>query len=203
MSEKSLAIDFYFDFLSPFAYLARYKLAQIADEHSCTINYKAIDLDQAKKAIGNTGPSNRDMPIKLGYLIKDLARWAERYGVPLLPVKNHNSRLLNLGTYYAELHGKSRDYVEAAYRRTWGEGGAPDDEALLRGIASELAWDPEEFLRYVNSAEAAERYQATTREAIGRGVFGVPTFMVGEQMWWGNDRLLFLEEYLAEQCIPQ
>lgn len=200
MSESSKNIEFYFDFLSPFAYLARHKLAEIADKYSCVVTYRAIDLDQAKKAIGNTGPSNRELPVKLGYLVKDLIRWAERYGIPLKPVQNHNSRLLNIGNHYADQRGRSEEYVESAYRHTWGEGGAPDDEALLRNVANELHWDPEDFLGYINSPEAEESYQATTREAIGKGVFGVPTVMIGDQMWWGNDRLLFVEEYLAEQC---
>lgn len=195
-------IDFYFDFLSPFAYLARHRLSQIASQYHCTVTYKPIDLALAKKAIGNVGPTNREMPIKLRYLGADLNRWAQRYGIPLNPVKNHNSHQLNLGTFFAETRGQSAAYVELAYRLTWGEGGAPDDESLLRQVATDLKWDPEAFLAFIASPEAERRYAQNNQEAISKGVFGVPTMLVDDQMWWGNDRLFFLEEYLAALALP-
>ncbi|MBV2205680.1 MAG: 2-hydroxychromene-2-carboxylate isomerase [Pseudomonas sp.] len=192
-------IAFYFDFLSPFAYLARHRLVAIAQQHGCNIDYRPIDLARAKYAIGNTGPTNRELPVKLAYLMKDLQRWAERYGVPFEPVQNHNSRLLNLGTFYAREQEQADDYVELAYRYTWGEGGAPDDPQLHRRIARELRWDEEAFVTYLGSDEAEACYERSNREAIKRGVFGVPTLCFGDEMWWGNDRLDFLEEHLRRQ----
>lgn len=190
-------IDLYFDFMSPFAYLATHELARIAKRHDCKVNYKVIDLAKAKLAIGNNGPGNRDLPVKLRYLMTDLHRWADRYGVPLATVKNHNSHRLNLGTFFAIDHGEAERYVETAYRHTWGQAGAPDDEELQRAVAAELGWNPDEFVRYIHSPEAEERYGANNREAADKGVFGVPTIMIGDEMWWGNDRLQFVDEYLG------
>lgn len=190
-------IDFYFDFLSPFAYLARHRLVQIAEKHGVSVAYKPIDLAKAKLAIGNNGPTNRELPVKLAYLMTDLQRWAERYDIPLQVVKNHNSRLLNIGTFFAKGGAEAGRYVEAAYRLTWGEGGAPDDEALHRRLAREMGWNETEFLAFLQSPEAATLYEESTQAAIAKHVFGVPMTMIGEDMWWGNDRLMFVDEYLA------
>ena len=192
-------IDFYFDFMSPFAYLAHHRLAATAAEYACEINYKPIDLAQAKLAVGNTGPSNREMPIKLKYLVKDLKRWADMYGLPFGFIGNVNTAKLNKGVFYAQKQGRVADYVNEAYRLTWGESGAPDDVELLRKLALSFEWDPIAFLDYLDSGEAANLYQATIDEAISRGVFGVPTMTIDEEMWWGNDRLFILEAHLAER----
>ena len=198
----STNIDFYFDFMSPFAYLASHRLAHSAGEYSCDITYKPIDLARAKKAVGNTGPSNREMPVKLKYLVDDLKRWAEMYRIPLGFIGNVNSGQLNKGTFYAQEKGKATEYVREAYRLTWGESGAPDDVELLRKLALSLDWDPSEFLAYLDSNEADKAYEATIEEAIERGVFGVPTMVIDDQMWWGNDRLFMVETYLTERHAP-
>lgn len=190
-------MDFYFDFLSPFAYLARYRLVQIAEKHGVSVVYKPIDLAKAKLAIGNNGPTNRAMPIKLAYLMTDLQRWADQYDVPFEVVKNHNSQLLNIGMFFARDGEQTARYVEIAFRLTWGAGGAPDDEALLRQLAREMGWNETEFLAFLQSPEAVERYEASTQEAVARHVFGVPMTVIGKEMWWGNDRLAFVDDYLS------
>jgi len=195
----STNIDFYFDFMSPFAYLARHRLAACAAEYACEITYKPIDLAKAKLAVGNTGPSNREMPIKLKYLVKDLKRWAGLYGLPFGFIGNVNTAKLNKGVFYAQQKGRVDDYVDQAYRLTWGESGAPDDVELLRKLALSLDFDPSDFLAYVDSDDADNAYQATIDEAISKGVFGVPTMTIDDEMWWGNDRLFMLEAYLAER----
>lgn len=198
----STNIDFYFDFMSPFAYLARHRLVQVAGEYSCDITYKPVDLPRLKLAVGNTGPSNREMPIKLKYLVRDLNRWADMYGVKLGFIGNVNSEKLNKGVFFAEQHGKATEYVKVAYDLTWGESGAPDDEALLRKAASEVGLDEGAFLAYLDSAEANEAFEASNAQAIELGVFGVPTMVIDDEMWWGNDRLFMVESYLTEKHAP-
>ena len=87
--------------------------------------------------------------------------------------------------------------MNKAYHATFGSGGAFDSDEVLSGVAREMGWSPEEFLAFVSSEKAGQLYEASNTEAHGRGVFGVPIMMVGEEMWWGNDRLDFLEEYLV------
>jgi len=195
----STNIDFYFDFMSPFAYLARHRLAACAAEYACEITYKPIDLAKAKLAVGNTGPSNREMPIKLKYLVKDLKRWADLYNLPFGFIGNVNTAKLNKGVFYAHENGRVDDYVSQAYHLTWGESGAPDDVELLRKLALSLDWDPSDFLAYLDSDDAENAYQASIDDAISKGVFGVPTMTIDDEMWWGNDRLFMLEAFLAER----
>jgi len=193
-------IEFFFDFLSPFAYLTQQKLPALAQHYGYALRLVAIDLPRAKLAAGNTGPSNRQVPAKLRYLTADMNRWAQRYGVPLKFPKTFTSERLNKGTLFAQDRGGALEYVTAAFASAWGRGGEDlDDSALLAGLARDRGWSAAEFLDFVDSAEAAQRFEAVNLEAHQRGVFGVPTMLIGEQMWWGNDRLQFLEEFLQQQ----
>ncbi len=193
-------LDFYFDFMSPFAYLAHKRLPAIADRYDYAMEYKPIELAKAKQAAGNTGPSNREIPVKLRYLTTDMKRWAARYGVPLQFPKSLDSARLNKGTFYAVDRHQAQDYVECAWLAAWGRGGDMGNVDFLSGVAAEMGWSAAEFLDFTLSPTSAKRYESSNREAQQRGVFGVPTAMIGEEMWWGNDRLDFLGEYLESAC---
>ena len=136
--------------------------------------------------------------MKLRYLVTDMDRWARRYGVPLKFPVSLDSGLMNKGLYYAIDRAQAESYAGVAWRRCWGEGGDMGDPALLQEVAAELGWDAGEFLGFLHSEEAEARYDAGNRRAQELGVFGVPTIRIGDQMWWGNDRMDFLEEYLAQ-----
>lgn len=193
-------IEFFFDFLSPFAYLTQQKLPALAQRYGYALRFVPIDLPRAKLAAGNTGPSNRQVPAKLRYLTADMNRWAQRYGVPLKFPKTFASERMNKGTLFAQDRGKALEYVTAGFASAWGHGGEDlNDSTLLARIARDMGWPEAEFLAFVDSAEAAERFEAINLEAHRRGVFGVPTMLIGEEMWWGNDRLQFLEESLQQQ----
>jgi len=196
-AQPSRVIDFYFDFMSPFAYLAHTQLPALAARHGLRIAYHAIDLPAAKLAAGNTAPPNVSIPVKLRYLVTDMKRWARRYGVPLVFPKTLKSERLNLGLYYAADRGCEAEYLRAAWLPTWGQGGDMGDEALISAVARAMGWNAAAFLAFTASTEARERYALDNRDAHARGVFGAPTMMLDEQMWWGNDRLGFLEEHLA------
>ena len=195
----STTIDFYFDFLSPFAYLAQHRLAQIAAEYGCNIAFHPVDLTATKAAAGNTGPGNRDMPVKLAYSRIDLARWAKAYGLPFGWVGNYASRRMNIGALYARERGQAGEYVRRAFHAGWAEGGRLDDDAVLGTLALSFGWNSEDFLAWIDAAPGEDAYGAETAAAIARGVFGVPTMVVDDQMWWGNDRLFMLAEYLGER----
>ena len=197
-------IDFFFDFWSPYAYLASGRLAKIAERHGYAINYCPLDLTRAKLAAGNTGPANLQIPPKIRYLMSDLRRWAARYGLPLGGVpKGKDTKRINIGALFAQDRGAAEDYVREAYDAVWGRGGDPNSDELLSALAVKLGWDAREFLDYVGSAGADARYEAVFEDAAKRGVFGVPIMIVGDEMWWGNDRLEFLEEFLLERAQQQ
>ena len=193
------SIDFYFDFFSPYSYLANVRLPGLADKYGYTLTYRPIDVKAAKLAAGNTAPATAQMPVKLRYAIADLTRWGKRYGAPFAfaPGVPTSSARINKGTFFAIEKGQARAYVDTAYHATFGSGGAFDSEEVLSGVAQAMGWSPGEFLAFVSSEKAEQLYAASNQEAHARGVFGVPIMMVGDEMWWGNDRLDFLEEYLA------
>ena len=191
-------INFYFDFTSPFSYLAHTQLPDIATKYGREIAYHVVDLAAIKLGGGNTGPTTREMPLKYRYSGADQRRWATRYGVTIKRPSGYGPNHLNKGAYFAQDQGVIGDYVAKAWGRLWGAGGDITDPALIRGVTDELGWDWEEFLTAAQSPETEARYRASTQAAHDRGVFGVPTMIIGNEMWWGNDRLDFMEEYLAQ-----
>nr|AAA16133.2 DoxJ [Pseudomonas sp.] len=186
-------VDFYFDFLSPFSYLANHRLSKLAQDYGFSIRYYAIDLARVKIAIGNVGPSNRDLIVKLDYLKVDLQRWAELYEIPLVFPANYNSRRMNTGLYYSGAMAQTGAYVNVVFNAVWGDGIAPDLESLPALVSEKLGWDRSAFEDFISSDAATERYDEQTHAAIERKVFGVPTMFLGDEMWWGNDRLFMLE----------
>lgn len=190
-------IVFWLDFISPFAYLAHSRLPAIAQRHGAAIEYRPLDVQRAKLAAGNFAPSTRSMPDKARFIRRDRLEWAQRYGLPMKDPKAFRAPRLNSGLLYAADRAQARAYADAAFHRVWGLGGDPDDEALLRDVCAEVQWDAGDYLAHVESAEARERYEQAQRQAWREGVFGVPMMTVGKEMFWGNDRLDFLDECLA------
>lgn len=189
-------LDFYFDFVSPFAYLANVQLPAIARRHGRVLNYLPVDVANAKQAAGNNAPSTRSMPPKAKFIRRDRLQWAAQYGVPMNDPPAFRAPRLNAGVLYALDRDCAAAYVDAAFHRVWGRGEDPDGEDTLRGVALQLGLDAAHFLGYLGSPEAAARYRAVEREAWERGVFGVPMVAADGELFWGNDRLDFLEEHL-------
>lgn len=192
-------IDYYFDFISPFAYLAWQKLPGLAERYGHDVACHVVDLAALKLLAGNTGPTNRSIPLKTRYLQFDKKRWAERYGVAIVNPASWDSSLVNMGFLFAADHGAGYRYLDVCWKRVWGEGGDMGADAFLERLAQELGWDAVQFLSFVRGEEAERRYREVTRAAHEAKVFGVPTMIAGEDMWWGNDRLEFLEEHLSRQ----
>jgi 2-hydroxychromene-2-carboxylate isomerase len=191
-------IEFVFDFLSPYAYLARFGLVRLADRYGAQIVYTPVDLQTLKLQVGNTGPANRDIPVKHRHLRLDLRRWADLYQVPFVPPSGYGPERLNCGALFAADAGAADRYVEVAWDEVWGKGGDMGDDELLGRVAARMGWDPAELIGFARSPAAASRLREQTRACAARGIFGVPTMLIGEEMWWGNDRLQFVEAYLKE-----
>lgn len=196
MSSKR-QIVFYLDFISPFAYLANARLPEIAARHGATIDYRPVDVMLAKLASGNFAPSTRTLPAKARFIRQDRRGWAQAYGIPMNDPAGTRTTRLNIGVLYAKDRGGVRAYVDAAFLRVRGLGQGPDDDAVLAGVAADMGWEPQALFDYVQSPQAQLRFQESQREAHRLGVFGVPMMIADDQMFWGNDRLDFLEEYLA------
>jgi 2-hydroxychromene-2-carboxylate isomerase len=195
-------VDFYFDFLSPYSYLATFRISELERKHSARIAWHAIDLDAARAAVGNTRPPAHQIPHKLAWLKADLRRWAERYGAELrFPsdpkfFDSQRTVRLNRAFVWAAQHNSGPQFARATFRALWRDGVSPDEAIATAAKASGL--QPDACLAGVDLPEIAATWDRENIEAQERGVFGVPMFVVDDQYFWGNDRIDFLEEYLAD-----
>lgn len=196
-------IHFYFDFFSPFSYLASLRVGELAARHNATIAYHVVDNQVIKLNAGTTGRPNHALPPKYRYLRADLARWARRYGVPLISPESVSEMdhtippRIGRGFLVARRCDKQLTYLRDAYRKIWGEGVAMND-ALLRDLAASAGLPAGEFLKAIDSDEVRKEAEREIAEASERGVFGVPSFIVGGELFWGNDRLDMVEEVLRD-----
>lgn len=195
----SRAIDLYFDFISPFSYLAITQLPRLAKKYGYGLNYNVMDIPTAKLAAGNYGPSNQKVKPKIRALMQDLSRWAKHYGVPFAFPSGMVGKRINAGTFYAIDQNQAEEYVTKVFHELWGVGGHDaNDDVFLTKIATDMGWAASEFLEFVNSDAAAKRFEQSRIKAHAAGVYGAPMMMLDDQIWWGNDRLMFVEEYLQE-----
>jgi len=190
-------IDFFFDLSSPYSYLAATQLPAIAARAGATVNWKPMVLFAVFKAAGNEMPAR--VPLKAKYMMTDLGRWAKHYKVPFKFSSHFPSNTIKAMrlVVVAEAEGKAEAASLTAFKAIWEEDKNLEDVEVLRGIAREVGLDVDKALSAIESPEVKDRLRAYTDEAIARGVFGAPAICVGDQLFWGNDRLHFVEEALA------
>ncbi|MBV1876949.1 MAG: 2-hydroxychromene-2-carboxylate isomerase [Pseudomonadales bacterium] len=197
-------LRFYFDFMSPFSYFAHLKLPDLTRKYDYEIDYQPIDIAAAKKAAGNYGPANREVPVKIHALIQDLKRWASYYDVPFSFPASMDCRRINIGALYAIQHQRAEQYVNSTFGMVWGQARStekpadPDHDYFLRYAAAAADLDTEEFVLFINSGEGEHAFKKSQLDAHSNGVFGAPIMKIDDQIWWGNDRLMFVEQYLKE-----
>jgi 2-hydroxychromene-2-carboxylate isomerase len=190
-------LEFFFDYGSPFSYLADTQLAALAARTGCSVTYRPMLLGAVLKATGNASPIA--VPAKGLYMGTELRRWAVRYAVPVPhnPFFPINTLRVMRGAVAAELAGNFAAYHRAVFRAFWADGENLGDDAVLRRVLEHAAVDGAALIGRLDQPEVKERLRATTDEAVRRGVFGAPTFFVGDEMFWGNDRLDFVEAALG------
>ena len=191
-------VEFYFDFGSPYSYLAYKALPALAAAHSAQIIWRPMLLGGVFKATGNHSPA--EIAAKSAWMQRDMERWATRYGAafkrnPHFPI---NTLTLMRGAAGMQLRGMDfGKYVETIFHAMWAEPRNLGEPQELAAVLREAGFDPVEFQSLVNDAAVKDRLKQQTEEAVARGVFGAPTFFVGDDMFWGQDRLDFVAEALA------
>ena len=196
MTDKT--IEFYFDFGSPAAYLAATQLPHIAADTGAALLWKPMLLGGVFQATGNHSPA--DIKPKGPYMNADLKRFARRYGVPFVhnPHFPVNTLLLMRGATGMQMKEPERfaAYVDAVYHAMWVEPQNLNDPATVGAVLQNAGFDAGALLALAGAQETKDRLKAVTQEAVERGVFGAPTMFVGDQMFWGQDRLDFVREAL-------
>jgi 2-hydroxychromene-2-carboxylate isomerase len=192
------SVEFFFDFGSPTSYLAWSQLPKLAADCGATLLWRPMLLGGVFKATGNASPAS--IPAKGRWMNDDMARWAKRYGVALThnPHFPINTLTLMRGAAGMQLRrpGDFDRYVDTVFRAMWHTPCNLGDPAVLAATLQQAGFDVDALIALVGDAEVKARLIATTEEAVARGVFGAPTMFVGEQMFFGQDRLDFVREAL-------
>ena len=193
-------LDFWYDFHSPFAYLAATRIGAIAERHGIALRWRPLHLPRLIAAIGGRRPLEENAAF-LAWYKQDLQDQAADCGVviryhPDFPLKP--ARALRAAIRAGEL-GAAAAFSLAAYRAYWTEGRDISDLAVLGALASGCGLDPREIEQAAISDRYRDLLEQNTAEAIAAGVFGVPTAIWQNKLYFGNDRLDRLERSLARQ----
>tara|TARA_B110000046_G_scaffold184877_1_gene224665 strand:+ start:5540 stop:6124 length:585 start_codon:yes stop_codon:yes gene_type:complete len=190
-------IDFYFDFGSPTAYLAHKRLQQLKIQYHCTIDYKPVLLGGLFKASGNMSPVT--VPAKGKYMMtQDLPRFAALYQVPLTvnPYFPINTLHLMRGAVATLGHDDFDSYVEVVFDAVWVNGDNMGDLDVVANVLSKAGLDAQKIVAATQDPDVKATLVSNTEAAVARGCFGVPTMFIGENMFFGQDRMQFIEMIL-------
>ena len=187
-------LDFYFDCSSPWTYLAFHAIQPLAAEMAAEIVWKPILVGGVFNAVNQTVYDSRAKPNprKQAYMLQDLAAWAKLYGLDIVfPPKVFpvNSVKCMRGAFVALDEDKLVPYATAAFEAYWGNDLDIAQEAVLADIATRGGLERQRFFSGIETDSCKARLRANTDELIARGGFGSPTIFVGDQMFFGNDRM--------------
>lgn len=192
-------VDFFFDFISPYTYLAQTQLDGIAARTGARFKTTPMHLLNLMKIVGNS-PTTVLCKNKLKYAGQDIGRWSARYQVPFKfnPHLRGDHSLTLKGALVAQEMNLENQYNRAMYSAFWIDAvNVTDRSAVLKHLES-AGLDGSAILTKAETAEYEKRLESTTQLAADRGVFGSPTFFVGNDLFFGNDRLDFLEATLKK-----
>jgi 2-hydroxychromene-2-carboxylate isomerase len=191
-------VDFFFDFVSPYTYLAQTQLTDLEKRTGATFRLWPMHLLNLMKRVGNS-PTTVLCANKMKYAGADIGRWASRYRVPFQfnpHVFAADQSLALRAALVAQDRSLEEAYNRAVFSAFWAEGIDVNDRARLVGALDAGGLDGDALLAAADETRYGERLAANTETAAERGVFGSPTFIVGDDVFFGNDRLEFLEERL-------
>ena len=188
-------VTFCFDFGSPYSYLAYNYLSPIKDA-GAQIELKPVLLGGIFKATGNQPPAT--VQKKGEYMFKDIQRWSNKLGIsfkmnpyfPILTVPHMRGAIL------AQKKNILEDYMQSMFDSMWLKGLNLNDQEILTQVASESGIDPNDFAEGISSDEIKNELKENTQFAIDKGAFGVPTYFLEDEMFWGIDSIKFLLDSL-------
>jgi 2-hydroxychromene-2-carboxylate isomerase len=193
-------VDYYLFLSSPWTYLGSARLYEIADRHDAVVAHRPVDLAKIFPVSGGLPLAKRAVQ-RQTYRMAELARWRDFLGVPLtlepqfFPVDTSAASLL---VTVADMQGhKVGPLAHAILRACWAEERDISDPSTLGEIADAIGLNGAALMQDSKADEVRQRFDAFTQEAIARDVFGSPTYIVGGDLFWGQDRLGFVDRALA------
>lgn len=185
-----MQIPFYFDYACPWAYMGSCRVEAYFADRGVEIDFRPIHLATVKEPTAGQAPASGER--KTGWYASDLQAWSELTGanVDLSPrhLITRPTRLALKAALVAKDAGRFREYHYPTYRARWAEARDISEREAVRGLLAGAGLDAEAAIARAQSPELEARLERDTQDAMGRGVFGVPTVFVGERMFWGNDR---------------
>ena len=192
-----IELEFYFDFGSPTAFLANSRRRQLQQEYDFKIHYKPVLLGGIFKATGNSSPVM--VAAKGEYMLKhDLPRYAQKYSVALKFNPHFPINTLQLMRAATGLLDKSNfdSFINTIFKAIWIDGLNMGDEMVLQKVLSDNNFNSHDIFKLASTDSVKEILIENTDSAVKRGLFGVPTIFINGEMFFGQDRLDFVEEIL-------
>ena len=190
--------DYNFDFGSLATYLAHTQIDKIKAETGASPIYLPMLLGAVFKATGNASPVS--VPAKGKYIFVDFKRFADSYGVPLqinpfFPIITTTLMRMLTGLQMRS-DARMHEFMDLIFKAIWVDALNLNDPEVVERVLQEAHFDPTELLQLANDQATKDRLKDVTTKAVESGVFGAPTFFVGDQMFWGQDRIEQLKSAL-------
>jgi 2-hydroxychromene-2-carboxylate isomerase len=197
----AVTVDYYLSLMSPWAYLGGRRFKEILARHGAKAVVKPVDFHRIFAQSGGL-PLGQRAPQRRAYRLQELRRWREHLGVPL----NIEARYVPADTRLASsmvIAGRREghdvlDFTQAIMAAAWAEERNVADEATLIELATRSGLDGRALRALADDPAIAAAFEADTQEAIDRQLFGAPSYVVGTEIFWGQDRLDFLDRHLAK-----
>ena len=195
-------IDFYFDFASPNAYFGFNVLKKFPEKYDCEINYIPVLLGGIFKATNNKPPMEQFFGVlnKNEYQSLEIERFVNRHGLTKFKMNPHFpviSLQIVRGAIAAEMDGYLEDYIEKVLVHMWEEPKKMDDPEVIKAAFEESGFDSEKLLEQMQYPDVKAKLISNTEDAVKRGLFGIPTFFIDDEMYFGKDTIWMIEEILA------
>ena len=183
--------EFYFDFASPYTFIAHKEIRKIEKENAIKMKYVPILLGGLLKLAGIK--DNVDIPIKAKYMIKDCKLWAEKYNIIFkfnnyLPIKTLD---LMRCVLVAEKKNFAQNFINKVFDAIWKDGLNLNDNIIVEKLLKNLDINPKNFLLEAAESSIKIDLKKRTEDAFKKGIFGAPTFFVNNKIFWGQDRIEF------------
>ena len=189
------SIDFYFDFISPYSYLAHKKIIKLKQKNNINFNYKPILLGGLHNLQGITAPAF--IKSKLKHMIGDCDLIAKKDKSNFIWNSKFPINSLNIMRGYLLINNENKDlYLNIIFDAYWKDNLDISNEEILKSLLKKCKIDPDNFFKVIKDTKIKEELKIVTQEAHSKEVFGAPTFVVNNKIFWGQDRLDFaLNEY--------
>lgn len=189
-------VEFFFDIVSPASYLAWTQMPALAEETGAEVVYRPFFVPGIFKQAGSSSPIT--VPAKGDWLFIDLDRFAKRYGVPFVMNDKFplNSLYMMRGLIAVRDTPQFKALGDGFFQAMWADNQDLNDPAVVQRVVEQAGIDVDQYTVAIGDPAIKQAVFDITDEAVSRGVFGAPTFFVGDEMYWGQDRLDFVREAL-------